>query len=150
MPNHFHLIINANAYSCHERSAFGGKPIQELAYRTGILLSSYTQIINKNYNTTGSLFQQKTKAKDLTPKPGSQSKKDYLINAMHYVHQNAWKAGLVKKIEDWPYSSFPDYAGYRNGTLADKNLMMSLTGYDLKNFYEDSYKVIDGYNELNF
>ncbi len=69
---------------------------------------------------------------------------------MHYVHQNAWKAGLVEKIEDWPFSSFPDYCGLRSGTLCNKDLMLSLTGYDLSTFYNDSYNVIEGFDDKNF
>jgi putative transposase len=60
MPNHFHLIIMATEKSVEERATFGGKPMQEFAYRIGILLSSYTQAINKQNKTTGSMFQQKT------------------------------------------------------------------------------------------
>ena len=149
MPNHFHLIINANEFSCKERVAFGGKSIQELTYRIGTLLSSYAQAINKQNNTTGSLFQQKTKAKNLDNKT-HESPCTYLINAMHYVHQNPWKAGLVKKIEEWPFSSFPDYCGFRNGKLCNKDLMLALTGYDLNSFYSDSYNVIEGYDEKDF
>ena len=65
MPNHFHLIIMATEQSVIERASFGGKPMQEFAYKVGILLSSYSQAINKQNKTTGSLFQQKTKAKIL-------------------------------------------------------------------------------------
>ena len=65
MPNHFHLIIKATEESIIERPSFGGKPMQEFPYRIGILLSSYCQAINKQNKTTGSLFQQKTKAKNL-------------------------------------------------------------------------------------
>jgi len=61
---------------------------------------------------------------------------------MHYLHQNAWRAGLINKIEDWPYSSFLDYAGLRKGTLCNKSLLMQLTGYDLNHFYQDSYNVV--------
>ena len=119
MPNHFHLIINANEHSCKMRKAFGSSNMQELSYQVGILISTYSQAINKQNNTTGSLFQQKTKAKDLIVK-NNFKKGNYLINAMHYTHQNPWKAGLAKMIEDWPYSSFPDYAGLRNGQLCNK------------------------------
>ena len=149
MPNHFHLLINANNQSCNTRSSFGGKGMQELSYRIGVLLSSYSQAINKQNGTIGSLFQQKTKAKSLFIPSSSQefnkgkATDNYLINSMHYLHQNAWKAGLVNKIEDWPYSSFLDYAGLRNGTLCNKLLLLELTGYSLENFYQDSYKVID-------
>jgi len=57
MPNHFHFIVNTKDESCISRPAFGGKPMQELSYRLGILLSSYSQAINKQNGTTGSLFQ---------------------------------------------------------------------------------------------
>lgn len=150
MPNHFHFILHANEASVKERSAFGGKPIQELSYRIGILLSSYSQAINKQNKTSGSLFQQKTKSKELTTERRKSNRGDYLLNAMHYGHQNPWKAGLVKKIEDWPYSSFLDYSGLRNGTLCNKSLLMDLTGYDLDNFYSDSYKVIEDFDEKDF
>jgi len=65
MPNHFHFLLRPNDNGLKERNTFGGKPMQELAYRIGILLSSYSQAINKQNKTTGSLFQQKTKAKIL-------------------------------------------------------------------------------------
>jgi hypothetical protein len=127
--------------------SFGGKAMQELAYRIGVLLSSYSQAINKQNKTTGSLFQQKTKAKHLTTDQisisGSTIKTSYVVTGMHYIHQNAWKAGLVDKIEDWDYSSFPDYIGKRNGELCNKELAYMLTGYDAAHFYEDSYGILE-------
>jgi REP element-mobilizing transposase RayT len=150
MPNHFHLIINANEESCKERLAFGYKNMQVLSYRIGILMSSYSQAINKQNKTTGSLFQQKTHSKSVTALKEQNKGRNYLINCMHYCHQNPWKAGLIEKIEDWPYSSFPDYCGFRNGTLCNKNLLMELTGYDLGNFYNDSYRIIENFNENEF
>ncbi|MBS1736060.1 MAG: transposase [Bacteroidetes bacterium] len=145
MPNHFHLILHANEESCNTRLGFGGKEMQELSYSIGKLLSSYSQAINKQNKTTGSLFQQKTKSKLLIT--GKKEKSgNYLINAMHYCHRNPWKAGLVKRIEDWPYTSFPDYCGLRKGILCNKVLLMELTGYDEQNFYRDSYGIIDGFD----
>ena len=149
MPNHFHLIIQASEESCKPRPGFGGKPMQELSYSIGKLLSSYSQAINKQNKTTGSLFQQKTKSKPLITTKSDKGG-NYLINAMHYCHQNPWKAGLVKKLEDWPYSSFPDYCGLRKGTLCNKALLMELTGYDEQNFYRDSYGVIKDFDEGDF
>ena len=93
------------------------------------------------------MFQQKTKAKNLfipnaLKKEGTIQQQDYIINCMHYIHQNAWKAGLVEKIEDWKYSSFPDYCGIRNGTMCNKSLLLERTGYDRDRFYKDSYEII--------
>ena len=96
MPNHFHIMVNTKDESCAARPSFGGKPMQELSYRIGILLSSYSQAINKQNDTTGSLFQQKTKAKNLAqPDKSGGHKENYIINCMHYLHQNPWKAALV-------------------------------------------------------
>ena len=102
-----------------------------------VLLSSYTQAINKQNRTTGSLFQQNTKAQ-----PIIKGSRNYDITVFHYIHQNAYRANLVKRMEDWEYSSFPDYCGKRNGTLCNKELAINLLGLDLKTFYEDSYRQI--------
>ena len=127
MPNHFHFIIMATDQSVVERSSFGGKPMQEFPYKLGILLSSYAQAINKQNKTTGSLFQQKTKTKILVELIG-QTRENYLVNCFHYLHKNPIVSNLVKELGQWPYSSYPDYAGIRNGTLCDKKLFFSLTG----------------------
>ena len=66
--------------------------------------------INKRNNFTGSLFQQNTKAKIV-------SSSDYRRICFHYIHQNPIKAKLTEKMEDWPYSSFPDYIGKKKGDI---------------------------------
>lgn len=139
MPNHFHIVIHANEESCKMRRGAASLPIQQLSHGIRIITSSYAQAINKQNKTTGSLFQQKTKSKPVTDFKWS----NYLINLIHYCHQNPWRAGLVKKMEDWPYSSFPDYCGLRNHDLCNKDMLMKLTGYSLEDFYRDSYGVID-------
>ena len=127
MPNHFHFIIMATEQSIITRPSFGGKPMQEFPYRIGILLSSYSQAINKQNKTTGSLFQQKTKAKILVERI-NEKQENYLVNCFHYLHKNPVTAKLVKELKDWPYSSYPDYAGLRNGSLCNKELFFKMTG----------------------
>lgn len=149
MPNHFHFLLSATEKSCEERSSFGGKPMQELPYRIGVLLSSYSQAINKQNGTTGSLFQQKTKAKCVTDTGRDALSvlngigRNYLITCMHYIHQNPYKAELVNKMEDWSFSSFHEYMSGKPDLPCDRDLLLSLTGYDMQSFYEDSYGVID-------
>ena len=125
MPNHFHLIIRANEKSIIERNSFGGKPMQEFAYRIGILLSSYTQAINSQNKTCGSLFQQKTKAKILCDTTDKR-KGNYVESCFFYVHNNPLAAGIVKELINWPYSSYLDYAGWRDGNLCNKEIFFQL------------------------
>ena len=129
MPNHFHLLIRANEKSITERTSFGKKSMQEFAYRVGIMLSSYSQAINKQNNTTGSLFQQKTKAKILAEVQNN-NRISYLEECFYYIHQNPVLAGLVTDLSDWPYSSYPDYAGLRNGTLCNKDIFLIHSGME--------------------
>ena len=136
MPNHFHLMIAAKSSGCSIRLS-GSNPVQELSYRMGIMLSSYTSIINKQRNLTGGLFQKKTKAKHLD------SSED-VIRCMHYIHQNPLVAGLSHgTLEEWRYSSFPDYSGLRKGTLCNSAKLFEVTGYEQSSFLSDSYDVID-------
>ncbi len=128
MPNHFHLLMQANEKSVKERKTFGGKGMQEFAYRVGILLSSYSQAINKQNKTTGSLFQQKTKAKILSEE-NNISGISYLEQCFCYIHQNPVVAGLATGLSDWPFSSYPDYAGLRNDTLCNKEVFFNHTGF---------------------
>jgi len=144
MPNHFHLIIFATEKSCKERSSFGGKPMQEFAYQLGVLLSSYSQAINKQNATTGSLFQQKTKVKLITGRDAQSGLNgSYLTTCTHYIHQNPWKAGLVKNLEDWRFSSFNQYIGSDYYKICNCDLLFLLTGLDIATFSGDSYAILD-------
>lgn len=127
MPNHFHILIQANEQSIKNRKAFGGKPMQEFAYRIGMMLSSYSQAINKQNKTSGSLFQQKTKAKLLTENTESR-KVSYFEDCFFYIHHNPFAAGLVKQLTDWQFSSFLDYCERRNETLCKKEIFFKNSG----------------------
>jgi putative transposase len=152
MPNHFHFMLLANARGC-ENLPVGNLPshMQKLSKSIGKTLSSYTRATNKQNNTTGNLFQQGTKSKCLTDiqieiEPFHRT--DYLVNCFHYIHLNPLKAGLVSDLRDWPYSSWPDYAGFRNGNLCsmDKAIrLLGLSGYDfrLQGGYELNPKVLE-------
>ena len=102
----------------------------------GILLRSYTQAINKRYQRTGSLFQQNTKAIEL-------SNKSYAQTCFHYIHQNPLRANLVNKMSEWPFSSYPDYAGMRNGSLIEKKLAYRHLGISQKRFIQESKQALD-------
>ncbi len=113
-----------------------------LSKNIGLLLSSYTQAINKQENRRGSLFAHKTKAKQLNNFGGFNrvSQKDYSLTCFNYIHQNPVTSNLVEKIEDWNFSSFKDYAGLCNGTLINKELAVELLNLDLSNYTSTSIK----------
>ncbi len=137
IPNHFHLLIQANEASIRSPNEKHRPKLQLLSKNIGEILSSYTQAINKLRRRKGSLFAHKTKAKLITHR-GS----EFVENCFHYIHRNPLEAGLVKRIEDWPYSSFADYAGLRNGTLCNKALAYKIINFNKDDFYDQSYAII--------
>ena len=142
MPNHFHLLLRPNEKGLVQRMTFREKSMQELAYRIGILLSSYSQAINKQNKTVGSLFQQKTKAKMLS-EVNNGSRLSYFEQCFHYIHQNPVVASLVENVSDWPYSSYLDYAGSRSGILCKKEVFTSLTGMFPRDIMEKTMEELD-------
>ena len=142
MSNHFHFLISADSRTIATK-LIGDQPRNVLSEGIRNLLQTYTKAINKQNSTTGSLFQQNTKAKCLSK--GSE-KYDHIC--IHYIHQNPMKANLVKRMEDWDYSSFKDYCGLRNGTLCNKELAVQLLDINPETFYTDSYQLVSD-NEIN-
>ena len=134
MPNHFHLIMAPNELACinvtiGDRIAH----MQNLSQAIGKTLSSYTRAINIQNKTNGTLFQKKTKAKILV-EDTLFSKQKYLEACFHYIHGNPLAANLVSDLESWPYSSYSDYSGFRNGTLCNKEKLMALLSYSKEDF----------------
>ena len=133
MPNHFHFMLIPNEEAC-ENITLADKltHMQNFSKAIGKTLSSYTKAINIQNKTTGNPFQKKTQAKCLS----DLLRLDYLLTCFYYIHQNPLKANLVNRLEEWIYSSYPDYYGLRNGTLCNKKSaveILSLSDTDLKN-----------------
>jgi len=136
MPNHFHLLVYTTAASVTENKV-GGLQLQSLANGIKLLLSSYTKTMNKQQHRTGNLFQQKTKAKQVTDDAGK-----YAQTVFHYIHQNPWRAGLIGKMEWWEFSSFREYIHVRNGSLVNQSLAKELLDINDAIFYQESYQII--------
>jgi len=63
---------------------------------------SFTKAINKRYGRVGPIFQGPFQAKHI-------DKNTYLRGIIDYIHQNPVNSGLVKKPENWKYSSCRRY-----------------------------------------
>jgi REP-associated tyrosine transposase len=126
MPNHFHFMLSVNEIACQPVYLANKQThIQELSKAIGKTLSSYTNAFNIQNKTSGNLFQKKTTAKCIDEPLEiirGFSVRDYLLCCFNYIHYTPLVAGLVTDLMHWPYSSWPDYYGFRNGTLCNKQL----------------------------
>jgi len=136
MPNHFHILIYLSEESDGLKN-MANQNQQILVRKIGTVLSSYSQAINKQESKSGSLFQQKTKSKQLTSK-------SYATTCFHYIHQNPIRANLVEKMQDWPFSSFNDFLSNNSSicNLARAKELLDISE-NPEQFFKDSYKVID-------
>ena len=146
MPNHFHWMVEVKEVTVSITLTHGvtsSHPVSRkertLNDSIAILLRSYTRAINKQQNRSGNLFREATKAECLTKPQGitpsfyhsqyatiiniHRPELEYPQMCFDYVHQNPVKANLVKNALDWEFSSYRDYAGLRNGTLINRNIV---------------------------
>lgn len=104
MPNHFHLMIR--------QLEDGG--IQEFVRK---LSNSYTRYFNTKNKRVGPLFQGVFKAVQIETD-------EQLMHVSRYIHLNPYVSNLVKNLEDFRYSSYPDYVGLRDNQLCNKELVL--------------------------
>ena len=137
MPNHFHFLIHANAITQTpvKKGLIVSNPLSE-GLRT--MLSSYARAINMQQGATGNLFQQNTKFKCVSLKHT-----DYSYVCFNYIHQNPLRAGLIRKLEHWPYSSFNEYFSSVKLKLCNIRLATALLDLNKERFYFDSYQAIN-------
>ncbi len=120
-PNHFHLLFKQLAENGTS------KFMQKLG-------TGYTNFFNEKYNRSGVLFQGKFKAVEILSD-------DQLLYVSAYVNGNAEIHQMLKRSPtpfwesdsqirgNWPWSSYLDYIGRRNGSLCQKKEILA----DFKN-----------------
>lgn len=89
MDNHYHLLLRTNRANL-------SKSMQWLG-------TTYTTIFNLRNSRKGHLFQGRFKSILVEDEP-------YLLQLSYYIHRNPFRAGLVKRLIDYPWSSYPVYA----------------------------------------
>ncbi len=92
MDNHYHLLIET--------------PDGNLSMGMRQLNGVYTQAYNRRHKRPGHIFQGRYKAILI-------QKENYLLELCRYVALNPVRAKMVKKPEDWKWSSYSTTAGLR-------------------------------------
>ncbi|MHB8871821.1 MAG: transposase [Candidatus Doudnabacteria bacterium] len=106
MPNHFHLFVQQTTDEF------------SISIFLSALLNSYVKSVNQKYKRSGTLFESKTKSKQITDEY-------YFKWVIKYILENPVKGGLTKRISDWEFSNAMDLLAMRNGTISDINYVAS-------------------------
>ncbi|MBC7263417.1 MAG: transposase [Chloroflexi bacterium] len=104
MPNHFHLLLTPQS--------------ENLSHQMQLLSISFTKAMNRRYSRVGALFQGAFQAVHV-------ERNEHLLHLSRYIHLNPVAAGLVRRPEDWEFSSYRDYIGQRNGALPAPGIILS-------------------------
>jgi len=103
MSNHVHLLI---------------KEIEdEISTSIKRISSSYVYWYNWKYGRCGHLFQERYKSEIV-------ENDDYFITCLRYIHQNPVKAGLVKSVYEYKWSSYNEYI--RNPVITDTDFALHM------------------------
>lgn len=111
--NHYHFILRQLI----------DNGISKFMLKLGI---GYTNYFNTKNRRSGSLFQGTYKAIHITTNA-------YLLWLSGYVNGNI-EIHKIAKVENWPWCSYLDYAGKRNGTLCNKRPIMEMMENDLAEY----------------
>jgi len=112
LPNHYHLEIETQK-----------SPISKIMHQIN---NSYVKYFRKRYGGSGHLFQDRFFAKII-------DKDSYFWEVSAYIDLNAYQAGLVKRIEDWSWSSYSVYCQreYKD-ELINRDRFLRYGGEDLE------------------
>lgn len=111
MDNHVHLLLGE-----------GNEELSITMKRIGV---SFVWHYNWKYKTTGHLFQDRFRSENI-------ENNEYLLTVIRYIHQNPVRAGMVKKVEDWKWSSCQMYYGKPTNSvgLLDSALILGMFSSD--------------------
>ncbi len=104
MPDHYHLLLYLKS-GC-------------LSDAMQAFILGYTKAINKRYQRAGALFQGRFKGKLVDCD-------EYLLHLSRYIHLNPVLAGLVKRPEEWEFSSYGDYVGLQAAAMSKPDVVIS-------------------------
>lgn len=108
MPNHFHFLLRQ-------------KENNGISKFMSNFTNSYTRYFNTKAERIGPIVQGKFKSVRIETE-------GQLLHATRYIHLNPYTGYIVKtfeELENYPYSSFPEYIGNSQTNLCSKELVLS-------------------------
>jgi REP element-mobilizing transposase RayT len=109
MDHHYHLFIKTT------------KP--NLSQGIHYLNSAYTNWFRNQHQIIGPLFQGRFKSILVDAD-------NYALMLSAYIHLNPLRAGIVKQLEDYPWSSYLDYLNLRKSPITDPSFVLNLIDHN--------------------
>lgn len=120
MPTHIHIILKQNSD--------GG-----ISHFMALALNSYSRYFNTVHKRSGPLWSSRFKSTLV-------SDDNQLLHLTRYLHLNPTSAALVKKPEDWRYSSYREYIdiGRTGSNLCDYEDLLTIKPSQYKKLVDNN------------
>lgn len=105
MTNHFHLQLRSNEYSISKVMALINK--------------RYADYYNTRYNLTGHVFEKRFYDRLIDPGAG-------MLKVSRYIHLNPVEAGIVRRPEEYPWSSYRSFTRRFSNPLLNIDVILDL------------------------
>lgn len=105
MDNHYHLFIKTTQ--------------PNLSQGIHYLNSSYTNWFRNKHQITGPIFQGRFKSILVDAD-------NYALMLSAYIHLNPLRAGIIRQLKDYPWSSYLDYLNLRKSNISDPSFVLNL------------------------
>ena len=132
MDNHLHLLVKAD--------------LEDLSLLMKKINGTYAMHYNLKEERIGPVFQDRFKSEAVEDNR-------YLLSVLKYIHQNPLKAGLVKDIREYKWSSYIEYLyteGIINSNMGSNNILILiplLKGNEIKNIKEETFALLENLKE---
>jgi len=112
MSNHYHLILET--------------PNADISKIMHYINGSYTGYINRRKRRSGHLFQGRYKSILVDVD-------SYLLELSRYIHLNPVRAKIVKRPEDYPYSSYKSFISKKKEDIVHRDLILEMISGSRRN-----------------
>lgn len=127
MSNHIHLLIKEKQES--------------LSMVMMKIQTTFVQWYNKKYNRSGHVFHDRFKSQVVEDPT-------YFFRVFRYIHRNPLEAGLCKRMEDYPFSSYAYY--FRNPRYQAHDVILNLMEKDdLERYHFAKDENMDDFLDIN-
>ncbi len=109
MTNHIHLLVQVSDV-----------PLGRIMLR---IASQFARRVQARVPTTGHLFERRYHATLVNADA-------YLLAVIRYIHNNPLVAGLAKSLDDYAWSSHPEYAGTRSSAWITTDFALAMLSAD--------------------
>jgi len=109
MDNHYHLFIKTTK--------------SNLSQGIHYLNSAYTNWFRNKYRIIGPLFQGRFKSILVDAD-------NYALMLSAYIHLNPLRTGIIRQLEDYPWSSYLDYLNLRKPPITDPSFVLNLINHN--------------------